>query len=322
MDKLDNELKKFFSKDINVPNKCRNALKNALYTKEKSKINKYAFAKIIATSCIGIILISGVVVATNYNKIINYFGLGNGIDTAVESGYIEEPNMNYISSFSTLEDEENAIILSNIKTNVKINNFLMDDLNLSVNFDFEFDKAINETVNFNDIRNIELRDLIVTDEENRIIYCKTTKDVFDEYCKKYDLPYIFGQFNENYMNNGLNSFIKYHDQETSQISLIYNMYADGYPKSRKLKFNFSKILIKELNENEIEKNTILTGEWNINVDVPEKMYNRQTVPYKVVRCSNEDFNITTAFVTDTGFEIGIIIDNMEKPESYFQIFNM
>ena len=323
MDELDSKLEKAFSKDIDVPNKCRNALKNALYTKGKSKnyFNKFVFTKTIATSCVGIILISGVVVATNYNKIINYFGLGNGIDTAVENGYIERLNMDSISSYANLEDETNATILNNIKTNVKIDNFLMDDLNLSVNFDLEFDKAINETVNFNDIRNIELRDLIVTDEENRIIYCKTTKDVFDEYCQKNNLPYVFGEFNENYMNNGLNSFIKYHDQETNQISLNYNMYANGYPKSKKLKFNFSEILIKELNENEIEKNTILTGEWNINIDVPEKMYNRQTIPYKVVSCSNEDFNITTAFVTDTGFEIGIIIDNMEKPEDYLQILD-
>lgn len=321
MDELDNELERIFSKDINVPNKCRNALKNALYAKEKSKIGKYVFLKTVITSCVGIILISGVVVATNYNKIINYFGLGNGIGTAVESGYIEEPNMNYIASSSTLEDEEKATILSNIKTNIKIDKFLMDDLNLSVNFDFEFDEAINETVNFNNIRNIELRDLIITDEENRIIYCKATKDVFDEYCKKYDLPYIFGEFNENYMNNGLNSFIKYRDQATNQINLIYNMYADGYPKSKKLKFNFSKILITEMDEKGIEKNTILTGEWNINVDVPEKMYKRQTIPYKVVSCSNEDFNITTAFATDTGFEIGIIINNMEKPEYYLQILD-
>lgn len=288
--------------------------KNMVMNKSKLNIGK----GIGIVTCIAISM-TGVVFATNYNKIINYFGLGKGIDTAVESGYIEEPNMNYVASDSTLEDEANATILNNIKTNVKIDNFLMDDLNLCVNFNFEFDEAINETVSFDDIRSIELRDLIVTDEENRIIYFKATKEIFDEYCKNHNLPYTFGEFNENYMNNGLNSFIKYRDQATNQISLNYNMYADGYPKSKKLRFNFSKILIKEINENETEKTTILTGDWNINVNVPEKMYNRQTIPYKVVSCSNKDFNITTAFVTDTGFEIGIIIDNMEKPEYYLQI---
>ena len=51
------------------------------------------------------------------------------------------------------------------------------------------------------------------------------------------------------------------------------------------------------------------------------MYNRKNVSYKVVSCSNENFNITNAFATDTGFEIGIIIDNVEKPENYLQVLN-
>lgn len=266
-------------------------------------------------ACI-IFSMTGVVFASNYNKIINYFGLGKGIDTAVEMGYIENPNMNYISSDSALVNEANMTILDNIKTNVKIDNFLMDDLILSVDFDFEFDEEINRTVSFNNIKNIELRDLIIADEENRIIYSMTTMEIFNEYCKNHNLPYKFGEFNENYMNNGLNSFIKYHNEETNKIGLIYNICSEGFPKSKKLKFNFSKILIEG-----IEKNIILTGDWEINVDVPEKMYNRQSISYKLVNCSNKDFNITTAFVNNTGFEIGIIIDNVEKPENYLQIVN-
>lgn len=264
---------------------------------------------------------TGVVFATNYDKIMNYFGLGNGIDTAVKNGYIEEPNMNHISSESVLQDDKNSNILNDLKTNIKIDSFLMDDLNLSVNFDIEFDEKINENINFDNISNIELVDLIVTDEENRIIFSKATKDVFDEYCKKNNLSYVFGEYNENYMNNGLNSFILDSDPTANKIKLNYNMYADGYPKSKKLTFNFGKILIEETKENETVKTTVLTGNWNINVDVPENMYNRQTISYKVVNCSNKDFNITTAFATDTGFEIGIIIDNMEKPENYLQVLN-
>lgn len=281
------------------------------------KKSKLHMGKFIGIAAGVIISMTGVVVATNYNKIINYFGLGKGIDTAVKNGYIESPNMDYISSIATIANEENTLTLNNIQTNVKIDNFLMDDLNLSVNFIFEFDKAINETVNLKNIKSIDLMDLIVTDEENRIIYCMTTKEVFDEYCKKHNLPYVFGEFNENYMNNGLNNFITYNDSTNNKVSLNYNMYADGYPKSKTLKFNFSKILIREVDE----KNTILTGDWNINVPVPEKMYNRKNVAYKVVSCSNENFNITNAFATDTGFEIGIIIDNVEKPENFHQVLN-
>lgn len=269
--------------------------------------------RVFITAIASVILCSGVVFAVNFNKIINYFGLGEGINTATNNGYIEMPDENYIQSNTTLEDENNVIILDDLKTNVKISEFLMTDLNLSVNFDFEFDKEINETVSLKDIKDIDLQDLIITDEENRIVYSKTTKERFDEFCKSHNLPYTFGEFNENYMNNGVNKFVNERDLTTNKMILTYNMYAEGFPKSKKLKFDFTKILIKEMINDKIGKNIILTGEWNINVDVPEKMYNREIISYKVKSCSNKDFKITTAFATNTGFEIGIIIDNMEKP---------
>lgn len=58
------------------------------------------------------------------------------------------------------------------------------------------------------------------------------------------------------MNNCLNNIITYNDSTNNKVSLNYNMYADGYPKSKTLNFNFSKILIREADE----KNTILTDE--------------------------------------------------------------
>ncbi len=42
------------------------------------------------------------------------------------------------------------------------------------------------------------------------------------------------------------------------------------------------------------------------------MYNRTDEYYKVVNCDNSNFYIYSAKVTDTGFEIGAIISNMEK----------
>lgn len=297
--------------------KMKIAISNMKEKDMKTNENKPKFKKLIgiAAACI-IVSISGVAVATNYNRIINYFGLGKGVDSAIENGYIENPNMNYISSQSTLESASNATILSDLEVNTKIDDFLMDDLNLSVNFNLRFD----EKLNIDNVESIELQDLIVTDEENRIICCMATKEVFDEYCKENNLPYVYGEFNENYINNGLNSFIKYRNSTNNQINLIYNIYADQFPRSQKLKFSFSKILLKEF-YNEEEKNTILTGSWEINVNVPETMYNRQNVTYKVTSCSNQNFNITTAFASDTGFEIGIIISEVPKPQNYLQVLN-
>ena len=216
-------------------------------------------------------------------------------------------------SNSTLENDVNAEVLDNMKTNIKIDEFLMTNLNLSVNFNIEFDKEISTFVDIKKLKSIELKDLIVTDEENRIIYAMTTKERFDEFCKLHNLPYVYGENNENYINCGLNTFIKEQNTETNQIILTYNIYGDELPRSKKLYFDFTKILLKEIKDDTIEKNTIITGDWKINVDVPEKMYDRETYSYKVVSCSNKDFHITNAEATDTGFEIGIIIDNMERP---------
>ena len=81
--------------------------------------------------------------------------------------------------------------------------------------------------------------------------------------------------------------------------------------SAKLYFSFTKMTITEHNDsNEI----ILQGSWEIELDVPEKMYNRTSETYRVVSSSNGNFEIYSSSVSDTGFEIGVIINNIERPE--------
>lgn len=56
----------------------------------------------------------------------------------------------------------------------------------------------------------------------------------------------------------------------------------------------------EISENE---ETILNGEWNIKLDVPEKFYNREVCIYNVKSCSDSEINVTNASLYDTGFRI-------------------
>lgn len=42
------------------------------------------------------------------------------------------------------------------------------------------------------------------------------------------------------------------------------------------------------------------------------MYNRTEEYYKVISCENPDFEIYTTKVTDTGFEIGLIVSNTRE----------
>lgn len=256
--------------------------------KEKNYWRVYEMKKrIIAISMGAIMLASGVAFGFHGEEILSYMkGLGNGIDTAANNGYIEKTDMETMQQDTTVENN----IIDNVKVGAKIDDFIMDDYNLSVKFDFEFDENIDKIINLENIKNIELSDLCVLDENNTMLYSAS--------------------FNENATNSGLNSFIKVNSKELRKIELQYNMYADKYPKSRKLSFNFSKIEFQEMDKN---KKTVLSGNWNINIDVPEKFYNRSEAYYKVVGSTNDNFNIYSAKLTDTGFEFGMTIKDEHKP---------
>lgn len=284
-----------FNAEEEIKQKSNKCLQN---NNEKIGINLIR-KKIIATVCASFVLVSGIVVATNIEKVKTHFrGLGEGVDTAIENGYISEPNVEFVN-------------VENIGADVKLENFLMDDVNLSVNFMFDFDENIKDIIDMEKVNNIELSDLIVKDEENRIIYSSPNQEAFEKYCKENNLDYTFCEFNENYMNNGLNAFIV--SKSSDSIELMYNMYSKNFPKSKKLYFSFNTITITEYTqEKEIEYE--INGVWNATIDVPEKMYNRTEEYYKVVSCDSDDFEVYTSKVTEKGFEIGVIISNIEKPE--------
>lgn len=300
MDEFEKNIKDVLSQNIDIPEHYTNAIKTAFNKKSR---HSYNLVKVAAVICIGIITTGGIAFATKkYIENIkeNSFGIGKEIDNAVENGYIQNTNMDYVSS-KTLAGEQYTI-------GTKITDFLMDDINLSTHFEFEFTDSINEIVDLTNLTNIEIVDLIVTDENNNIIY-NNDKESFEKFCIENNLPYKFNEFNEHYNSNGLNNFINYKNE--NKIVFTYNMYTSGqYPKSKQLNFLFTKIKLQE-KENDI---IILEGNWKFSIDVPEKMYNRQTISYKVTSCSNSDFNITTATLYEDRFEIGTVISNIQKPD--------
>ncbi len=308
------ELLEKFKKQVAIQN-FRDEDQISLLKQEKGGICMWK-KKIIIGLCGSVMLISGVTLATHFDKIIETFGLGNGIDTAAQNGYIANPNMDPIPANTILTDKEKGISLENIKVNAKIEDFLMDDLTISTHFTFQIDPKINETIHLDDLHSVELEDLMVTDEENRILCCMD-KGTLKAYCEEQQLNDFYTEYNENYYDCGLNTFITYHDPESGMIKITYNMYTGGesFPKSKKLNVHFSTMILKRNdwfeNENSMVK---LKGNWNIDLDVPEKMYQRQTIAYQVVKCENSDFQVTNATLTDTGFELGMIVSNMPSPE--------
>ena len=85
-------------------------------------------------------------------------------------------------------------------------------------------------------------DMIITDENNNILFCQD-KNVFTDYCSQYNLNHIWGNTNDSYINSGSNYYIKSNDKD--DINFIYNIYAKNFPKSKKIKIKFNKIIIAE-----------------------------------------------------------------------------
>ncbi|MCI8965753.1 MAG: DUF4179 domain-containing protein [Clostridia bacterium] len=287
MDNLDKKIHSILSEELEMSNSYINMLNNTIdnLPDKNEKRKSFKFLKLaLATTCCLTLIISGTAFALNKNNIINhaknFFLVNKGIDTAIDNGYIEKADINYINSN---------------KTKVSIENILMDDFNLSFSLLINIDKNIDTSK----IARIRIPNMIITDEENRILYCDD-KTTFDNYCKEKSLNYTFGETSDNYINSGSNWYIKNKSADSKTFELVYNLSANKYPKSKKLFVNFTQINMteKEISENE---EIALSGNWNIKYNLPKKFYNRTAIVYSVKSCSNPDFKITEACLYNTGF---------------------
>ena len=135
MDNLDKKIHSILSEDIEMPNNYINMINNTLdgLPDKNKKIKSFRFLKLaLATTCCLTLIISGTVFALNKNNIINhakdFFFVNKGIDTAIDNGYIEKTDINYINSN---------------KTKVSLENILMDDFNLSFSLLINIEKSID-----------------------------------------------------------------------------------------------------------------------------------------------------------------------------------
>lgn len=284
MDELDKKISSILKEDIELSNKYHKTIQNALYKNKKIK-NKNRIIKFILALSSSAILTTGVVFATGITKYINeFFNSNKGIDTAIENGYILENNTEYIKSNNT---------------GIKVTNVLMDDYNLNLIFSINFEDR-EELKNISDIG--DFQDMIITDESNNILYCENN-EMFEKYCKENKLNYKWKETNENYINSGYNAYIK--EKNNKNLEYVYNFVSDKFPKSRKLKIHIGKLRVSS------DKNYIIDGDWNIDVDLPEEFYKRTAYVYQVENCTRTDFDIQQVLVYDTGTKI--VLKTYEEP---------
>ena len=106
---------------------------------------------------------------------------------------------------------------------------------------------------------------------------------------------------ENYSGSYSESCDKIDDNE-----IRFNLTATGnektFPESKKLIITFNKLRISKWIEDKNEE-TILSGNWNYEIDVPENMAKTNITNYKLKSISDENYKFEKAYCSNTAFKI-------------------
>ncbi len=254
--------------------------RNVVKIKRRETNNSSKTKILVAAACCTMFLTTGIVFADEITRAVkNIFNYSKGVEKAIENDYIEVPAQQIA--------ESNGI-------NIEVKNFLMDDYDLS----FTFKVHIEDTELFNKISNINLNDMIITDEENNILYCED-KERLDKYCETNNFNYTFGKYNEKYLVAEQESYIS--SRNDNDIYLIYNLNTDKFPKSKIINIGVSKMNFILSDKTEV----IANGDWNLELEVPEKFYNRECEIYTVESCNNPNVLVTDFSVYNTGTNISL-----------------
>lgn len=298
MKNLDDFITNIVTKEINEPQEYETAIRNAF---NKTSFKKQGFKKIAVTICSLLVITTGIVYATEIKELIikQFYNYDEGIDTAIENNYIDIPEENYVNSSINVETIINNMSIDAYDTEIGIKNMLMDDYNL----DFTFSINVSKNIDFSDIEDIRLYEVLITDENNNILYCNN-RDLFNEYCSNNNLNYSYHEHNEHHMNSALTGHIINKDTNSNTIDFIYSLINNrqyAYPKSEKLNIIIQEIRMVDKDVFPFEEKVALRGNWNLFVDVDKKFSNRESVNYTVKNNPYNDIKVTEAKLDNTGF---------------------
>lgn len=234
---------------------------------EMNKITKV----VVMVVCTGIIL-SGAAYAANL-MIKNFFG-GNtseGVDTAVNHGYVENVKAETI--------EADGI-------EFRIDSFLMDDYN----FDMNFHVTLDEKYHVKDFTSVWLEDLKIVDEQGNIVFSTG-------YNQKTSEPEYWNGYSMSATEKGEHELL---------ISLTSPGAVTPFPKSKHLSVSFTRFVDRK-GYYEEPINKVYIGDWKFELDVPEEFYKRETIVYKAKNCTEKGIDIKQikATLSQTAFKISI-----------------
>lgn len=279
MDSLDQYIQGVVTKEIYEPENYIRTIQNSLDTNNRH--HKYFNLYKVAIIVICLLCTSGIAYAT-YNYVKNNFNRRKGIETAINNGYI----MNVDGEPVTSND-----------VSLKINQILLDDYNLDISFNLEFkNMEIPDNVQL-----IKFENILITDENNTILYHSKSKDFFDNFIRTNNLNVEYRKYSDNYINSSSSN--KSNCTNSNNYNLVYNISANNgtFPKSKSLHIYIENVVLCTDNDN-----SVINTNWNLTSSLSSSFQNRDTVNYTYV--SNEDNNdivsvTATTYTTGTNIKL-------------------
>lgn len=271
MDNLDIKIEKIFknNKKNTIPSlETEKVIKETLFKinlKNKHSF-KHSIAAIFAILCISInvAVFASDDIVSFIHSIFNYDNINEkGIQTAVNNGYIQNTNMEYLEN-------------SNVK--FKVDYISMDDSTLALNFNF----LLNE--NAESFQGISIYNLKIYDDNNSLIYTEEEQYPNDGIS----------------LGIGVTKVVYIRDNNIVQSLLIKS---DRFPKTKTLRLTFDKITLYDVNKgNPITKDISGNFDIKLNLDEKFYNRKTLEYAINEIKGIN-DFKIEKAFLTDTSFNI-------------------
>lgn len=291
--------------------RLQNSIAMDKFNKHEKMINKRKdFINSFLSLLVCVFSISGIVFANDISTKIyeNYFQTGNGVGAAIENGYIEEIDDDHIAAMERAyaKNEYTGEKVDGTLTKIKVDKLLMDDFNLSITLDVELSEELDPIINSKNIKDMSMPDMVIYDENNNILFHEYNYSI-KQFCdyKNFDLnEYDILSGTDKVVNSGFSSYVS--EKDGNHIKFLFNIYTgeDSFPKSKKLNFYLTEIRLSETAEiRNGEEEVSLSGKWDFNVDVPEKMYNRTKIKYDLVSTSDDSFKLNSAYLYDTGLNL-------------------
>lgn len=289
-DDFDEKLFNFFKNNIEVPKKIEAGIWKVTL-KSNTKNKKFIDIKKVAVILFSISTITvGTVFATHINQFIsNIFNDNKGVETAIQNNYIEE-NLKTVAAESQ-------------NTRIDATHMLFDNHTLDINFLVQFNTDIDLT---NKEKYFNISDLLITDENNNIIYHADMKTA-QEFLKKNGLKSERTDVINNRINSGITplEITEIITPTTCNFTLKCYSYETNFPNCEKLYLTFNNIILTEN-----FKNTTISGNWKVEITVPQKFKNRDPQIYKIVNCNTDFYNVDNK-IYPTCTKIGITINNID-----------